>query len=244
MSSPLVSIVTIVLNAGELLEKTIKNVLQQTYENIEYIIIDGGSSDNCLEIIKKYEAHISCWVSESDEGISDAFNKGILASTGDWIIFLNAGDLFAHSGIIANWIAHENGNRVISSFAYYSNNEKRTIPKKAINNDDPLARKSLISHQATMIRREIFNEYGFYNKNYRVRMDYEFWLRVLKYVKFEFIPIKAVKYDTSGVSFVNRNIFYLEEIRANTENLTRLVSIYWNSRLRIRRMIKRILGAG
>ena len=91
---PLITIITVAYNAVKDIENTILSVLNQTYPNIEYIIIDGGSTDGTLDIIKKYEDKISYWVSEPDKGIYDAMNKGTLKATGVWLNFMNAGDTF------------------------------------------------------------------------------------------------------------------------------------------------------
>lgn len=90
---PKISIITVVFNANEVLEETIKSVLNQKHENLEYIIIDGGSTDGSLDVIKKYQDIISNWISESDNGIYDAMNKGIQMATGQYICFINSGDL-------------------------------------------------------------------------------------------------------------------------------------------------------
>ena len=101
---PKISIVTISYNIVSSIEKTILSVISQTYSNIEYIVIDGGSTDGTVDIIKKYSNKISYWVSERDKGIYDAMNKGIEAATGDWINFMNAGDLFFHNNVISEII--------------------------------------------------------------------------------------------------------------------------------------------
>lgn len=92
LQHPAFSIITVVYNAKDLLELTIKSVTEQTYDSIEYIIIDGGSTDGTVDIIKKYENHISNWISEPDKGLYDAMNKGQKIATGDYIWFINAGD--------------------------------------------------------------------------------------------------------------------------------------------------------
>ena len=96
-NKPMISIITVVFNGEKYLEQTIKSIINQTYKNFEYIIIDGGSTDGTLEIIKKYEDKISYWISEKDKGISDAFNKGVMAAKGDYINFQGDGDGFLSS---------------------------------------------------------------------------------------------------------------------------------------------------
>ena len=92
---PLVTIVTVVYNAADTIENTILSVINQDYPNKEYIVIDGGSNDGTVSVIKKYEEKLTKWISEKDEGIYDAMNKGIMLGHGDWITFRNCGDLFA-----------------------------------------------------------------------------------------------------------------------------------------------------
>ena len=100
--TPLITVITVVYNGELTLEQTIKSVIEQTYDNIEYIIIDGASSDGTLDIVKKYEDKIDYWQSEPDKGIYDAMNKGIDLANGDWINFMNAGDSFYDLSVIKN----------------------------------------------------------------------------------------------------------------------------------------------
>ena len=94
MKAPLISVITVVYNGASTLKKTIDSVAKQNYLNIEYIIIDGGSTDNTVQIIEEYSHRINFWISEKDNGIYDAMNKGIRLAKGDWIYFLNADDKF------------------------------------------------------------------------------------------------------------------------------------------------------
>ena len=98
-NKPLITIITVVLNKDKDLDKTIKSVLFQKYENIEYIIIDGGSKGSVLSKIKKYENRIDYWISQKDDGIFDAYNKGVKLASGDYICFLNVGDYFTEKAI-------------------------------------------------------------------------------------------------------------------------------------------------
>ncbi len=99
---PLITVVTVVYNGAEFLEDTIKSVIGQTYDNVEYIIVDGGSTDGTLDIIRKYQHTIDYWVSEPDSGIYGAMNKGIVLGSGDWNNFMNAGDVLAGNNILRN----------------------------------------------------------------------------------------------------------------------------------------------
>lgn len=116
MSQPKVSIVTVCYNCEDSIEKTILSVLSQTYSNLEYVIIDGASKDNTISLIQKYKDRIDTIVSEEDNGIYDAMNKGIDRCTGDWILFMNSGDRFANDGVIESVFAEvkiEDGTRII-----------------------------------------------------------------------------------------------------------------------------------
>ncbi|MCK5676917.1 MAG: glycosyltransferase [Flavobacteriaceae bacterium] len=133
---PLISIVTVVFNGEEYLEKTIKSVINQSYDNVEYIIIDGSSTDGTLDIIKKYEDQIDYWVSEKDNGVYDGMNKGIDLASGKWINFMNAGDTFYDTQTIAeifkNNLEHIDiiyGDRQV----VYANNKTKTVKALDLN---------------------------------------------------------------------------------------------------------------
>ncbi len=106
--NPLITVVTVVLNAKDHIEQTVLSVINQTYSNIEYIIIDGGSTDGTLDIIRKYEDKITLWKSEPDKGIFDAMNKGIDLATGEWVNFMNAGDFFYTDDILEKIFKNKN----------------------------------------------------------------------------------------------------------------------------------------
>ena len=113
MKKQLISIITAVYNGEKHLEETIQSIINQTYPNMEYIIIDGGSTDMTLEIIKKYETKISYWISEKDDGISDAFNKGVKVANGDYINFQGDGDGFCSNDALEKAFDNINPNEDI-----------------------------------------------------------------------------------------------------------------------------------
>ena len=235
-TDPLVTIITVVFNDAAHLEETISSVLSQRYNNVEYIIIDGGSMDGTLDIIRKYEHAIDYFVSEPDEGISDAFNKGIKLSSGKWINFLNSGDNYVNRDVIAKIIEHANGQSIITAFSKYG--ENKTIPKRKWGNVDQLHLKSRISHQASFVNHYVFDDVGLFDTNYSIRMDYEFWLRALRKYDFHYLNDIIVNYS-AGISKTEIRKFHYEEIRANVQHIRR--SNYINLLVLIRYLIKKYL---
>lgn len=181
--NPLVSIITIVYNGEKYLEQAIRSVLDQSYGNLEYIIVDGKSTDGSLDIIKRYEDRIDYWVSEPDEGISDAMNKGIKLSNGDIIAHLHADDYYPDATVVSSvqdafandqkacWltgginIVREPGKRLmeikVRGYSYKS-----------------LIKGNIILHPSTFIRRKAFEQVGLFNPVYKYAMDYDLWIRL------------------------------------------------------------------
>lgn len=215
---PLISIITICLNSEKYLEQTIKSIVEQTYDHIEHIIIDGASTDGTLDIIRKYDDKIAYWVSEPDKGVSDAYNKGILHSTGDYLNFLNSDDyLFSKDTILAvakslvkksPWIAY--GKIAVlqrdSGAVYYVQGDtfkaedfKRTIS---------------VPHQGYFISRKYFDKYGLFDKKLSMLMDYDHLLRGIYEVKVEFMDFIVVNFRTGGKSDTYKRIierFYVHK---------------------------------
>lgn len=155
---PKVTVVTVCYNAAETIEKTILSVIGQTYDNTEYLIIDGGSKDETLAVIKKYEKNISKWISEPDKGIYDAMNKAIKMATGEWINFMNAGDCFASENVLADVfkeVIPENVKFLYSDNYYIEPNGRKTFAK----HDHKLPS---ILHQSSIYRKKLHSEYGYY----------------------------------------------------------------------------------
>lgn len=186
MNKPLISIVTAVFNGEAHLEETIQSVINQTYDNLEYIIIDGGSTDGCVDIIRKYENHIDYWVSEKDRGISDAFNKGVRVARGDYINFQGDGDGFYQttslSEIVKN-IDTQNDVFISGRIQRVSSEGKELYQSMAMKKFDKsslLFRMSL-PHQGLFTHIKYFKEYGLFDVNNTFCMDYEHLLRSYHY---------------------------------------------------------------
>ena len=205
MNNPKISIVTVCYNAVDTIEKTILSVINQTYKNIEYIIIDGASKDGTVDVINKYRDKISYFVSESDKGIYDAMNKGIKVATGEWLIFINSDDTFYNKHVLSRVINKLNNHNTI----YYGN--VITIPQNIIQGGKYTKYKigmGNICHQSIFYPSKVFKKY-FYNLDYKLYADW--FLNIMcmsdKEFRFEFLDLIICNYKTTG--FSNTSIDYL-----------------------------------
>ena len=196
---PLISIITVVCNAEKTLEETILSVLNQTYINIEYIIVDGASNDNSLNIIKKYDDRIDYWISENDGGIYEAMNKGIDLANGEYIALLNSDDWYELNvcEIIAEKI------KEVKYDVYYA--IARVIDKKGNvmylhgSTINDISHQSL-AHQTCFISKNIY-KHNKYSLKYRSASDYDFLCNlIIKNISFIFIEFVFVNYRLNGMS--------------------------------------------
>lgn len=171
-----ISVITVVYNAAALLENTIKSVIGQDIDNLEYIVVDGGSKDGTVDVIRKYESYISKWISEPDKGIYDAMNKGIRLATGEWIIFMNAADTFCHSKVLSTVLADIPAHIafIYSDFymsqPYFPEGKARFIADFG---------RGIILHQSAIYKRSLHEVYGYYNVTKRIIIsDYLFFNNV------------------------------------------------------------------
>lgn len=196
-----VSIITVVYNGVKTLEQAIQSVLGQTYINIEYIIIDGQSTDGTAAIIEKYKDRISYYVSEPDQGIYDAMNKGISVASGDIIGILNADDWYDVNAVKS----------VVDCFAEYNADIVYGKAKRVESDGTILSAKlppltdlwygMLICHQAAFVKRKIYQKIGGYSLNYKIASDYEFFLRCYSsQIRFIYLDIELVFFRSTGVS--------------------------------------------
>lgn len=185
---PLVSIITVVLNGEKHLEETIKSVISQSYKNVEYIIIDGGSTDETHRIINQYEDYIDYWQSEKDGGIFFAMNKGIALAKGDLIGILNADDYYEKNAVdcmVAFYLTHGEGiycgdMRVLGSHEF--------VLRPDIS---ALLQRPSIPHPACFVTKGIYEKAGLFNTAFKISSDYEFLLRCYR-MKFIFHHVLAL----------------------------------------------------
>lgn len=226
---PKISIITPSFNQGRFIKETIDSVLSQKYPNLEYFVIDGGSTDNTVEILKSYGDKIR-WISEKDDGQANAINKGIRLTDGEIIAFLNSDDTYCEGTLekvsdffIKNkrefWLSgdykiiDENGSELRSFIPKYKNLWKKINPKIA------LYITNYVAQPSTFWKREVINKVGYFNEDLQYTMDYEFWLRLLKDYKLNFIYKKLSNFrihnqskgESRRIDQFNEEIVVLEQ---------------------------------
>ena len=209
---PLVTVVTVSYNAVEDIERTIQSVTEQTYSNIEYIIIDGDSKDGTVDIIKKYEEKISHWISEPDDGIYYAMNKAIEVINGEWVNFMNAGDTFIDNNVIKNIVSQT----ITNSDIYYGSRYIQNGKNKNLDNTAPLDSfyyNMPFGHQATFIKKAILKKYQF-DQSYQLSSDYDFFIKCYqdKYI-FQNLEFPVCVFQAGGLSTTMRLKSVLETLK-------------------------------
>jgi len=205
---PKVSIVTPSFNQGQYIEETIKSVVTQDYPNLEYIIIDGGSNDNSVEIIKKYAAQFPYiqWVSEKDRGQSHAINKGFKRSTGEIVAWLNSDDVYEKNAIKNQVELLQRNKDVMLVYGDAIIEDEVTGIKEKFKSAEPfdyyrlIHVNHMIMQPTTFWRRELFDKIGYLDESLNFTMDWEFWIRVGKNHKILYNPVtiaRAKDYKTT-----------------------------------------------
>ena len=205
---PLISIITVVFNSRECLAQTIESVIDQSYPNLEYIIVDGGSSDGTVEVIQQYQSYLSTWISESDRGIYDAMNKGIKLAQGELIGILNSGDLYAPNALqtVAQlYREHRHESAIVtgamtrfdprSNLEFVQQRQLKELPQR-INIGMP------INHPATFVTKALYETVGGFNPEFKIGGDYDLIYRAYHNptVKFIFTDRVLALMSMGGVS--------------------------------------------
>jgi len=221
-----ISVITVCRNAEDTIEQTIQGIISQTYPQIEYIVIDGASSDRTLDLIKRYKDHITTIISEPDDGIYQAMNKGIRLATGDWLYFANADDYLFGSGAIAD-VAAFIAEHSDCDFVYGDHETRFPWGKRSTYSPAPPdeALEQLISlgncfiQPASFFKADLFNTIGLFNEHYRIASDYEWFCKMLSNpdIRVCYLPRIIVSYYQGGLSSDIRPLF--EEVFAIQDSL-------------------------
>ena len=219
---PKISVITVAFNSVRTIKDTIQSILRQDYQNIEYIIIDAGSTDGTIEVIKSFKTHISYFISETDKGIYDGMNKGIRASTGDLIGILNSDDFYPNNFILSNVAKTFISNKcdaVYGDLVYVKDYDiKKIVRYWQAGNYSSLKIKNgwMLPHPTFFVRKKIYDRFGLYNTELKNAADYEMILKLLykENISVKYIPMILVNMRMGGAS----NSSLLNRIKANHED--------------------------
>lgn len=227
-----ISIITITFNCEKVVENTINSVINQTYSNVEYLIIDGNSKDNTIKIINQYKNHIDYFISEKDKGIYDAMNKGIKQASGEWIIFMNAGDIFVDNDVLKRCVPYllnmndiVYGNTIVHS--RYGDYKELPLSLEKLNN------RMIFCHQSCFIKSS-YHKQHLYDISFKSSGDLDFFYKAYKRDQciFKSIPETISYFDaTEGVSSTNFYRPKLENLRIynKDKNIFAIINVYISS---------------
>ena len=203
-----ISIVTVVYNCVNTIRGCIDSVLAQDYDDVEYIIIDGGSNDGTVDVVNEYKSGIARFVSEKDKGIYDAMNKGVRMATGDVVGILNADDFFYSNDTLSKIAAAFKGNAqldaTIADIVFVNENNSRILRHYHAKKWRPskFAWGFMPPHPSFFSKRRLFDELGYYKIDYKIAADYELLIRYLyvNKINYQYLPISTTRMRMGGVS--------------------------------------------
>ena len=228
-----VSIITVTFNCEDTIEDTMLSVFSQNYKNIEYIIIDGGSTDNTMINVKKYNKNINHIISEKDQGMYDAINKGIKLSTGDIVHILNSDDVYADQNILSEVVdlfKKKSCEILLSKIIFFKKinqiNHKQYFTREVgikFFSPNLLRFGFMPAHPGTFIKKNIYDKFGMYKINYQIASDYELFVRLLMkfkvpYLKYDKLTVKMREGGKSSKNIYSNYIITKEIIKVFKEN--------------------------
>lgn len=220
---PLISIVTVVKNGVSFIDETIRSVLNQSYKNIQYIVIDGESDDGTVDIIKSHAGAISDWLSEPDAGIADAFNKGLKYVRGKYVLILNSDDALSNSSVIQSVVLEINRSNfpmlVYGDFDLLNRASGQVEYRGSIElSPQQMLRGKIIPHPCLFTNMAYFEKYGEFDTSFRIAMDFEWMLRGGLTVTILHLPLLVTNIRDGGVSTQSTERAVEEIIRALQKN--------------------------
>ena len=218
---PLITVITVVYNAEKTLKDTIESVMMQSYDNVEHIIIDGGSSDGTLDILKQYDHVIDYWLSEKDGGMYDAMNKGIALSSGEYVGMLNSDDMFANGDVLQNVI--DTFCQTQTDAVFYclnivdKNNLNKILRKYRVTKFNSILMRIGVMppHPTFYCKKSCYNAAGSYKTDYKIAADFEMLARLLMShkISWSFLDKVTITMRSGGLS----DSGFLSSIRLNNE---------------------------
>ena len=239
MNNPKISVVTVVYNSAALIENTVKSIINQSYSHIEYIVVDGGSTDGTIDILNRYKKNISTLISEPDRGIYDAMNKGISLATGDFVVFINSGDKFSSPDILEKIFTNPDAAQadVIYGDTDITDSDGNIIHSRRHRPPETLDWKSfkrgmLVCHQSFIARRNLIDSYDL---TYRYAADFDWCIRILKKSKSVHNSRQVISLFLEGGQTRKTIVPGLKErFRIMRHHYGLLSAIFWNIILGVR----------
>lgn len=220
-----VSIITVCFNGAQTIMQTIDSVLRQSYSNIEYLIIDGQSTDGTLDIIKEYEPLFEGrmrWVSEKDEGIYDAMNKGICMASGELIGVINSDDYYEEHAVetMVNAMTEEKYQILYGAVRSWKNGKEESVALLS----HEFLRERMIGHPACFVTKSVYEDFGVYDTKYTSVADYDFMLRMYENKKVKFYPVNHVIANFRAGGMCSTDAAYLDLVKMQYD--WKLISVY------------------
>ena len=200
--TPTLTIITICYNIKDEIERTCKSIIDQTWQDFEWIVVDGGSTDGTVDVLKKYADRIDVLISEKDSGIYNAMNKGIKLAHGTWLNFMNGGDCFAANDVLEKVFKDKEYN---ADVLYGDMRIQKKGKEVHINHYPNEVNKTYfkhgrIGHQAAFIKYDLFEKYGMYNEKYKIASDWEKWIIFTENnCVFQHLDFIVCNFDVSGI---------------------------------------------
>jgi glycosyltransferase involved in cell wall biosynthesis len=215
---PLVTVITAVFNGRDCLPDCVESVLAQDYPNVEYIIVDGGSADGTLDILREYDNRLSLWVSEPDRGVYDAWNKGLNLARGEWIAFLGADDMYLPGAVSAYMeLARNNPTAQFLSSRARLYHTSGYSPVFGAAWEWPRSATAMSSiHVGAMHHRKLFVRYGTFDISYKIAGDYHFLLRARQHLQVAFSPKITVRIGAGGLSDSTAGLYEARRAKVET----------------------------
>lgn len=235
MFNPLITIIIAVYNGADTLQRCIDSITAQTYHNIEVIVMDGGSTDGTLDIIRFNQEQIAYWESESDRGIYHAWNKALQHATGDWICFLGSDDFFKNETVLSSslpYLIQASRKKIYIVYGQLIKTDREGVPIKIVGEPWEKTKWQMrhgmaLPHPGMFHNRVLFDRLGGFDERYKIAGDYEFLLRALDYTAAMYTGIVTVVHAEGGISSSRRLAALREVLLARQNNGYGGVTLLW-----------------